>query len=142
MRFRVFFGASPPAMASYFIASDADVGLWTPSAGGSVASCIDEPIPDDGDYGRSDINPSASAYVGQFESVATPKNANSHTLSYRIRADGTLAVQVELLSGSLSKTWTHSPAPNVWTQFNQSLTPVEAALMDYSSIQFSITAGV
>lgn len=119
--------------------SDISAGTWLPSTGANLYAMLDEIAPDNSDY---DYTPTASAMTVKFSSGTDPVSSTGHIVRYRI--NGTLGsiLVVDLKQGaSIIKTWTHSPAPNIFTTYEQTLSGAEAdSITDYTDLRLTVTA--
>ena len=137
------FKAGAAATTSYYPGSDITAGNWTPSVGGSLYATIDETPPDDSDYDQSGLNPSGDTMEVKFLGVSAPGVTTGHVIHYRIKGDASTQIVVSLYCATtLIKSWTHNPAPNSWTQYDQALSSGEAAtITDYSNLRLRAVAG-
>ena len=124
-------GGAGPTLVTYAPTSDASAGGWTTStASGTLASHIDESSPSDSDYIQSELNPVNDVCEVIFGDLAEPSANTNHTVSYRLKVDGTQTVQVRLIAGDGSTviaTWSHDQTDaSSYTTFDQPLDTDEA----------------
>lgn len=119
--------------------SDVSEGTWTPSAGADLYAVLDESAPSDADF--ISTNTAADSCVVALGALGDPASSAGHIVSYRLIGDGVSGITVELLQGaSVIATWTHDPAPTVWTTYNQTLTGTEAdSITDYTALRLRFT---
>lgn len=139
-RSRFFFG-NPPRFSYYSPNNDVAVGNWTPSAGGTLFGCVDEAAPDDADYVRSGLNPSADQCILGLPMVAAPQNGNNCVLSVRMSSDGNVNYTVSLYcGGTLIASVSGTHGGSAWETVNCVLTPTQvAAIADFADLRASIS---
>ena len=141
-------GGAGPTLVTYAPTSDASAGNWTTStASGTLASHIDESTPSDSDYIQSELNPVNDVCEVIFGTIAEPSANTNHTVSYRLKVDGTQTVQVRLIAGDGSTEiamWSHDQTDaSDYTTFDQSLDTDEAddwAAAGYPNSRLRFTA--
>ena len=125
---------------------DADVsaGGWTPSTGGDLYACIDEPVASDADYIQSSDNPDNDECRITLSNVIDPQVSTGHIIRYRYRKQGT--DQIDLVASLYqSTTLVHAEThTNIGTGFIDgefALTNDEAdAITDYAALEFRFKA--
>lgn len=113
-------------------------GSWLASPSGTLASVVDEQIPNFTDYmytvdaGVCEINTGA---------VTNPVSVVNNKVRHWIQADNG-AIKVSLMQGTtVIASWTYDPAPSVWTLMIQTLSAGEAgSITDYASLTYKIEA--
>lgn len=120
-------------------ASDVSAGTWTSSLGGALNAAIDETTIDDADYINTETV--ADECVVGLQSASDPATSTGHLVRYRLRGDGSSAIQVSLMQGAaVIATWTHNPAPVAWTTYTQTLSAGEAdSITDYTALRMRFT---
>lgn len=156
------YGAGAPTLVE--VAPTADVvggaGNWTPSTGAALYECINEASYSDTDYIQSGANPTADVCKVKFTTLQTPSANTNHTIKYRIKRDGGVALKVTLKAGdsptnTTIKEWNHTGlggggdasggnSDATWTEYDQTLTTGEAdnwAAAGYPNSELWFTAG-
>ncbi len=127
-------------------ASDGTLGSWQ-STGANLFSSIDEYPANDSDY-ISTFTKNSRCRI-KLASMSDPNSSTGHKMYYRIKGDGSANIVVRLYSGGTSsvgtgtliKTWTHSPAPASFTDYDQTLSGGEAdAITDYANLYLEFEA--
>lgn len=120
--------------------TDNTVGAWYPSTvGQSLYSMIDEETASDTDYIYTNTN---STCTMDLSPVADPGTTSGQVISYRAWSPTGNGLTVTLKSaGTTVATWTHASLPTTVTQYDQSLSAGEVALIsDYSALTIEMTS--
>jgi len=135
-------GTLPPitpgvSVQTVYPASDISAGNWTPSTGISLYATINESPASDVQY---DSTPNASTMVVKLQAASSPGVSTGHIVNYRCQGAGILTV--DLMQGAtVIATWTHNPAPAVYTTFAQAVTSLQAAnITDYTDLRLRFAA--
>lgn len=113
-------------------------GSWLASPSGTLASVVDEQVPNFTDYmytvdaGICEINTGA---------VTNPVSVVNNKVKHWVQADNG-AIKVSLMQGTtVIASWIYDPAPSVWTLKVQTLTAGEAgSITDYATLTYKIEA--
>ncbi len=129
--------------AVYHPGSDITLGGWTSNSAGALYAAVDEISPSSVEYIQSGLNPSGDVCELKFLNVQTPSSNTGITVSYSIKGDASTVLVVDFVCGStIIKTWTHNPAPSVYTRYDQALSSVEAATVtNWPDVRLRLTAG-
>lgn len=125
------------SVQTVYPASDISAGNWTPSTGISLYATINENPASDVQY---DSTPNASTMVVKLQSASSPGVTTGHVVNYRCKGAGILTI--DLMQGAtVIATWTHNPAPAVYTTFAQAVTSLQAAnITDYTDLRLRFAA--
>jgi hypothetical protein len=124
--------------------SDIDTGTWIVAP---LYPKIDESFPDDTDFISSANNPSNSTCEVKLETGLDPQVSTGHVVYYRCKKsdqDYTMGLTVRLMQGaSMIAEWTHNNVPFEWTEFEQTLSTVQAnSITDYSDLSVKLIANM
>jgi hypothetical protein len=122
--------------------SDLSVGNWTTQIGGTsnLFAVVDETIPDDSDYIRSEQAPASSPVTLAFGTLSTPQTGPRY-LRYHYGKDSSAAqmnLSVELLESGVSiQTWSHTDIPVGFLEVAQQIT---VSITNYGALSVRLTA--
>ena len=118
--------------------SDVSAGTWTASTGSDLYAMLDETAVNDADY---IVTTGASTCEVALGSLSDPAVSTGHKVRYRLSAN-TGGITVRLREGTTTiATWTHNPAPNFPTTYEQTLSGAEAdAITNYAALKLQFEA--
>ena len=131
--------------------ADTTLGNFEDDGGGTtdIFSTIDEVTPDDGDYIRSPVSPSAEVYVCRLSDVVDPVSSTGHVARFRYSADQegqeTIEITRELRQGyvnegdqgTLIESKTVQTNTQSWVTDAETLSGAEAdAIINYTDLFF------
>lgn len=124
--------------------SDITVGNWTPSEGSTLYGVVDEVTPDDNDFMRSEVNPSASLAEVGLGSSADPQTSDFHLVRYRYAKHGSATLQLVfyLMEGTTQiATWSDTDVPGTPTTGEYQLSVAEAnSITNYANLRIRVVA--
>ena len=137
---------APPALINQIIVvvqlarptSDVSAGTWTASTGSDLYAMLDETAVNDADY---IVTTGASTCEVALGSLSDPAVSTGHKVRYRLSAN-TGGITVRLREGTTTiATWTHNPAPNFPTTYEQTLSGAEAdSITNYAALKLQFEA--
>lgn len=118
--------------------SDVTAGTWTASTGSDLYAMLDETVASDADY---IVTTGASTCEVALGSLSDPGVSTGHKVRYRLSSN-TGGITVRLRQGTTTiATWTHNPAPNFPTTYEQTLTGGEAdSITNYAALKLQFEA--
>jgi hypothetical protein len=122
--------------------NDDNVGIWSPSTGTTLWSCIDETTPSDTDYIYSQSNQTGYGEVG-LDSGTDPEVSTGHILKFRVHQNsGSKSVYMQgyLYQGTtLIASTANTLLTGTWTSVTHTLSGTEAdSITDYTNLSIRI----
>lgn len=131
------FGTSADVVHIQMLRPSSDVsGDWLPNTGSTLWECIDEEIPDDGDFDYATANQSAQIKFGEgFD----PTVSTGHIFRYRVSVVSGKTLYVRLMCGATEiAAWTHTGPESVATH-ERTLSGAQAdAITDYADMRIAV----
>jgi hypothetical protein len=115
-------------------------GNWVAVPSGNLATVLDESTRDDTDYASLD-GVVGSTFKVKLTSANDPLSSTGHTFNYVLQGSGNMNVALVQDANTIIASWSHAPAPEGFTQYDQTLNASQAdSITNYSNLSVQFTA--